>query len=110
MQKFSACRKRASSIHFFSSTSTRCIMAIWPAGPPNDRQPILAHTVKASPKVGHPLPLAGREAMGSSIWVIASAPSTNNKRGNDQKHSGDQQKNQNDLAKSRLVEVSIKLE
>ena len=52
MLKFSACRKRGSSIHFFSSTSTRCIIAICPAGPPNDRQPILNQTLKASLKVG----------------------------------------------------------
>src|SRR6185369_4069499 len=52
MQKFSACRKRGSSIHFFSSTSMRCIMAIWPAGPPKLMQPILSQSQKASPKLG----------------------------------------------------------
>src|SRR5947209_2581749 len=52
MQKFSACRKRGSSIHFFSSTSMRCIMAICPAGPPKLMQPILHHSQKASPNVG----------------------------------------------------------
>src|SRR4029079_9284163 len=52
MQKFSACRKRGSSIHFFSSTRTRCISAICPAGPPNDRQPILNQTLNASLKFG----------------------------------------------------------
>src|SRR2546423_8265395 len=52
MQKFNACRKRGSSIHFFSSTSMRCIMAIWPAGPPKLMQPILNHSQKASPNVG----------------------------------------------------------
>src|SRR3954452_24424486 len=52
MQKLSACKKRGSSIHFFSSTSMRCIMAIWPAGPPKLMQPILNHSQKASPNVG----------------------------------------------------------
>src|SRR5947209_18164970 len=52
MQKLSACRKRGSSIHFFSSTSMRCIMAIWPAGPPKLMQPILNQSQKASPKLG----------------------------------------------------------
>src|SRR4249919_824030 len=51
MQKFSACRKRCSSIHFFSSTTMRCIMAIWPAGPPKLMRPILSQTLKNSPKL-----------------------------------------------------------
>src|SRR4051812_11439485 len=51
MQKLSACRKRGSSIHFFSSTTMRCIMAIWPAGPPKLMQPILSQTLKNSPKL-----------------------------------------------------------
>src|SRR4051812_18947606 len=54
MQKLSACRKRGSSIHFFSSTSMRCIMAIWPAGPPKLMQPIFSQTRNASPKPGEP--------------------------------------------------------
>src|SRR3546814_20921885 len=52
MQKFSACRNCGSLIHFFSSTSTRCIMAIWPAGPPKLSRPIFAQTRKASLKPG----------------------------------------------------------
>src|SRR5262249_43842179 len=52
MQKLSACRKRASSIHFFSSTRMRCMSAICPAGPPKLMQPILSHNKKASPKLG----------------------------------------------------------
>src|SRR5665213_569331 len=52
MQKFSACRKRASGSHFFSSTTMRCNSAICPAGPPNDRQPTVNQTLRASPKVG----------------------------------------------------------
>ena len=31
-------------------------MAIWPAGPPNDRQPILNQTLNASRKVGSAAP------------------------------------------------------
>src|SRR5436305_10374940 len=30
----------------------RCIMAIWPAGPPKLMQPIFSHSQKASPNVG----------------------------------------------------------
>src|SRR5450759_2177601 len=52
MEKLSACRKRASSIHFFSSTRMRCIMAICPTGPPKLMQPIFSQTLKASAKVG----------------------------------------------------------
>src|SRR3954453_8470583 len=52
MQKFSACRNRGSSIHFFSSTITRCIMAIWPAGPPKLTQPILSQSQKNSANDG----------------------------------------------------------
>src|SRR5437762_2839699 len=59
MQKLSACRKRGSSIHFFSSTIIRCIMAIWPAGPPKLMQPILSQTLKNSPKSGRPSPTTG---------------------------------------------------
>ena len=51
MQKFNACRKRASSTHFLSSTTTRCINAICPAGPPKLMQPIFSQTRKASPKL-----------------------------------------------------------
>jgi len=35
-----------------SSTSTRCISAIWPAGPPNDKTPIFAQTASATLKDG----------------------------------------------------------
>src|SRR6185437_9682174 len=52
MQKFNACRKRASSTHFFSSTRVRCMSAICPAGPPKLMQPILSHRRKASLKLG----------------------------------------------------------
>src|SRR4051812_1454031 len=52
MQKLSACRKRGSSIHFFSSTSIRCIMAIWPAGPPKLMQPSFSQSRNAAPKRG----------------------------------------------------------
>ena len=31
-------------------------MAIWPAGPPKDRQPILSQTLNASPKLGSAAP------------------------------------------------------
>src|SRR5450755_3872781 len=60
MQKLSACRNRASSTHFFSSTTTRCIRAICAAGPPKLMQPILSQTLKASPKVGFASALISR--------------------------------------------------
>ena len=41
-------RKRCSSIHFFSSTSVRCMRAICPAGPPKLMSPIRAQTRSAS--------------------------------------------------------------
>src|SRR5215212_6773550 len=68
MQKLSACRKRGSSIHFFSSTSMRCIMAIWPAGPPKLMQPIFSHSRNASPKLGEAATPAG---MLSACTVIS---------------------------------------
>src|SRR3954452_10608444 len=51
MLKMSACRNRDSSIHVFSSTTMRCIMAIWAAGPPKLMHPILSQTLKNSPKL-----------------------------------------------------------
>ncbi|MDR6206903.1 hypothetical protein QF025_005623 [Paraburkholderia graminis] len=39
MQKFSACRKRFSEIQRFRSTSSSCMSAIWPAGPPKLMKP-----------------------------------------------------------------------
>ena len=36
VQKFRACRNRPRPIHRRSSTSVRCMTAIWPAGPPKD--------------------------------------------------------------------------
>src|SRR3954471_5442071 len=50
MQKFSACRNRASPIHRFSSTRMRCITAICPAGPPKLSRAIRSHTANASAK------------------------------------------------------------
>src|SRR5438045_9767102 len=47
-QKLSACRKRCSSIHFFSSTSTRCMIAICPAGPPKLMKPSFSQKASAA--------------------------------------------------------------
>src|SRR5439155_10179316 len=44
-------RKRLSSIHFFSSTRTRCMIAIWPAGPPKLMKPSFSQKASASEKV-----------------------------------------------------------
>src|SRR5258708_18407964 len=49
-QKLSACRKRLSSIHFFSSTTTRCMIAICPAGPPKLMKPSFSQKRNASEK------------------------------------------------------------
>jgi hypothetical protein len=51
MQKFSACRNRASPSQRFSSTRMRCITAIWPAGPPKLSRPRCAPR-PASPRPG----------------------------------------------------------
>src|SRR5438067_12324043 len=50
MQKLSAWRKRCSSIHFFSSTITRCMIAICPAGPPKLMKPSFTQKANASAK------------------------------------------------------------
>src|SRR3982751_972674 len=47
-EKLSACRKRLSSIHFFSSTSTRCMIAICPAGPPKLMKPSFSQKASAA--------------------------------------------------------------
>ncbi len=39
MQKFNAWRKWSSAIHFFFSTRSLCIIAIWPVGPPKLMNP-----------------------------------------------------------------------
>src|SRR6185295_2582917 len=75
MQKLRAERKRGSSIQRFSSTSTRCMSAICPAGPPKLRTPILAQTPSASAKVGG---AAGPRAAGAdpaAVSVIVLRPS-----------------------------------
>src|SRR4051812_28837385 len=52
MQKLSAWRKRLSSIHFFSSTTTRCMIAICPAGPPKLMKPSFSQKRRASANCG----------------------------------------------------------
>ena len=41
MQKLSAFKNCSSVNHFLFSTISRCINAIWAAGPPKDKSPIL---------------------------------------------------------------------
>src|SRR6266446_3757847 len=48
MQKLSACRNRDWLIHFFFSTSSACIIAIWPVGPPNEMKPSFNQNWSAS--------------------------------------------------------------
>src|SRR5215212_6399708 len=52
MQKFSACKNRAWLIQRRRSTSSVCMMAIWPAGPPKEMNPSLSQNRKASAKLG----------------------------------------------------------
>jgi len=51
-QKFKAWRYCSSSIHLRSSTNSRCISAICPAGPPKLRQPIRVKTRTSSENSG----------------------------------------------------------
>src|SRR5437660_4187016 len=48
MEKVSARRNSGSGTHRFSSTSTRCMIAIWPAGPPKLMKPSLSQKRSAS--------------------------------------------------------------
>src|SRR5438874_244275 len=52
MQKFNAWRKRDWLIHFFFSTSSVCMIAIWPVGPPNEMNPSFSQNRNASPNDG----------------------------------------------------------
>src|SRR5882672_6772330 len=52
MQKLSACRNRASLIHLRLSTSSVCMIAIWPVGPPKLMKPSLSQKRRASRKPG----------------------------------------------------------
>src|ERR1700736_4600045 len=52
MQKFNACKKRDWLIHFFFSTSSLCMVAIWPVGPPNEMNPSFNQNRNASPNDG----------------------------------------------------------
>ena len=52
MQKLSACRKRRSEIQRRRSTSSSCMIAIWPAGPPKLIQPSFSQNQNASRSVG----------------------------------------------------------
>src|SRR3546814_6803889 len=51
MQKFRACKKRASLIQRRCSTSSRCNREICPAGPPKPIKPSLSHRRNACQKV-----------------------------------------------------------
>src|SRR3954453_23596190 len=55
MQKFNACKKRDWLIHFFFSTSSVCMIAICPVGPPKEINPSLSQKRNASPKLVDPL-------------------------------------------------------
>src|SRR5881394_2687320 len=72
-QKLSACRKRLSSSHFFSSTTTRCMIAICPAGPPKLMKPSFSQKRSASanetPRLG--LELACRDRVLEVVRIEA---------------------------------------
>src|SRR5258708_20776357 len=50
MQKLSACRKRFSEIQRRRSTSSWCMIAIWPVGPPKLMKPSFSQKRSASEK------------------------------------------------------------
>src|SRR5438445_11747996 len=52
MQKLRACKNRDWLIHFFFSTSSVCMMAIWPVGPPNEMNPSFNQKRSASANDG----------------------------------------------------------
>src|SRR5437867_13455130 len=52
MQKLSACKKCASLIHLRFSTSSVCMRAIWPVGPPKLMNPSLSQNPTASANSG----------------------------------------------------------
>ena len=52
MQKLSACRNRRSPIHLRRSTSSSCMIAIWPAGPPKLIIPSFSQNRNASASLG----------------------------------------------------------
>src|SRR5437773_10776096 len=54
MQKFNACKKRDWLIHRLFSTNSVCMIAICPAGPPNEMKPSFNQNRNASPKLGAP--------------------------------------------------------
>ena len=61
MQKFRARRNWPSETQRFSSTNSRCIIEIWPAGPPKLMNPSLTQNRNASPN-----PTAGFALPGGS--------------------------------------------
>ena len=69
MQKLRAERYSFSVSQSRSSTISRCISAIWPAGPPKERSPIRAQTFRASANV-----TPAGEAFGLSIRSSIVAP------------------------------------
>src|SRR6187200_22777 len=106
MQKLSACRNRGSSIHFFSSTIMRCIMAIWPAGPPKLMQPILSQSQKNSVNDGRVccsivMPCVRcrpvRQCNGRRVGALVQHTSS---QARDQQNPGYQQQQQDDAAKA----------
>src|SRR5206468_9365833 len=75
MQKLSARRNSGSDIQRFSSTSSRCMIAIWPAGPPKLMKPSFSQKRNASAKLGGCRPGASPvAAMSADIGLSVARP------------------------------------
>src|SRR5207244_9223379 len=62
MQKLSACKKRDWLIHRLRSTSSVCMIAIWPAGPPKEMKPSFSQKRNAAAKEGSEIESAFSDA------------------------------------------------
>src|SRR5690242_15721052 len=71
MQKLRACRKRRSEIQRRRSTSSSCMIAIWPAGPPKLMQPSFNQKRKASDSEGRGLAVIARDDRERSPGIAA---------------------------------------
>src|SRR6478736_473107 len=85
MQKLSACRNRRSEIQRRRSTSSSCMIAICPAGPPKLMQPSFSQKRKASDSEGRGLAVIarddrertlGRAVLPASLMACRSCPGT----------------------------------
>ena len=80
MQKLSACKKRRSEIQRRRSTSSSCMIAIWPAGPPKLIQPSFSQNQNASRSVGRTSQPAAATGDGRA-WRSPSSVGSTGRRG-----------------------------